>query len=100
MTESNFIEFHQFLAETYLRKFETNRMYTAHHTSFYMFIPYPVPCIKTSNNLCAIIGRIHGAIVAVTGLSDLPVYSLYTTGDRRRDDRSDSRGDDCPVYPP
>jgi len=45
----------------------------------------------------SIIGCIHGAIVAATDHRDSRlVYTLQATG--RRDDRSDSRGDDRPVY--
>ena len=53
-----------------------------------------------------VIRRIPGAIDAASGRSDRrgddcrDSRFVYTTGDRRRDDRSDCRGDDRPVYTP
>ena len=50
--------------------------------------------------------RIVAATIEQSSPRRLPQRSLrqsprvYTTGDRRRDDRSDSRGDDRPVYTP
>ena len=51
ITQSDVIQFCQFLAEIYPREFETKHIFRVHHISLYMFALY---LVKTSNDFYGI----------------------------------------------
>jgi len=51
LSDSDVVQFCQFLAETYLREFETDHICTAHHTSSCMVL---LKLVKTNNNFYCI----------------------------------------------